>query len=181
MIIKKEYSGLVFSAYVQSLVLQKLAGISGILAITVGVPNSLGPGELLQHYGTKQQKDHYLPRLAHGQEILCFALTSAKAGSDAGTIPDSGVVCMGEWPASENPDGGSGNCRRNCFAPRTMPARRKTTPMAATNWLRMKNSLSVECTQCHRDRFISFCAPALPGTERRRCLRAFLAERITGL
>ncbi|WP_034949004.1 acyl-CoA dehydrogenase FadE [Erwinia oleae] len=97
MIIKKEYGGLAFSAYAQAQVLQKLAGVSGILAITVGVPNSLGPGELLQHYGTEDQKNHYLPRLARGDEIPCFALTSPEAGSDAGAIPDTGVVCMGEW------------------------------------------------------------------------------------
>ncbi|MBA5763379.1 acyl-CoA dehydrogenase [Vibrio sp. 404] len=97
MIIKKEYGGLEFSAYAQSLVLQKLTGVSGVLSSTVGVPNSLGPGELLQHYGTKEQKDHYLPRLAQGKEIPCFALTSPEAGSDAGAIPDYGVVCYGEW------------------------------------------------------------------------------------
>ncbi|OAT33732.1 butyryl-CoA dehydrogenase [Buttiauxella brennerae ATCC 51605] len=101
MIIKKEYGGLEFSAYAQSRVLQKLSGVSGILAITVGVPNSLGPGELLQHYGTDAQKDHYLPRLARGQEIPCFALTSPEAGSDAGAIPDTGVVCMGEWQGQQ--------------------------------------------------------------------------------
>ncbi|EIX1535681.1 acyl-CoA dehydrogenase FadE [Cronobacter sakazakii] len=101
MIIKKEYGGLEFSAYAQSRVLQKLAGVSGILAITVGVPNSLGPGELLQHYGTDAQKNHYLPRLARGQEIPCFALTSPEAGSDAGAIPDTGVVCMGEWQGEQ--------------------------------------------------------------------------------
>ena len=101
MIIKKEYGGLEFSAYAQARVLQKLAGVSGILAITVGVPNSLGPGELLQHYGTEEQKDHYLPRLARGQEIPCFALTSPEAGSDAGAIPDTGVVCMGEWQGQQ--------------------------------------------------------------------------------
>ncbi|XTZ37561.1 acyl-CoA dehydrogenase FadE [Salmonella enterica] len=101
MIIKKEYGGLEFSAYAQARVLQKLAGVSGILAITVGVPNSLGPGELLQHYGTKEQKDHYLPRLAQGVEIPCFALTSPEAGSDAGAIPDTGVVCMGEWQGEQ--------------------------------------------------------------------------------
>ena len=101
MIIKKEYGGLEFSAYAQARVLQKLAGVSGILAITVGVPNSLGPGELLQHYGTQEQKDHYLPRLARGQEIPCFALTSPEAGSDAGAIPDTGVVCMGEWQGQQ--------------------------------------------------------------------------------
>ncbi|WP_130099244.1 acyl-CoA dehydrogenase FadE [Siccibacter turicensis] len=101
MIIKKEYGGLEFSAYAQARVLQKLAGVSGILAITVGVPNSLGPGELLQHYGTEEQKGHYLPRLARGQEIPCFALTSPEAGSDAGAIPDTGVVCMGEWQGQQ--------------------------------------------------------------------------------
>lgn len=101
MIIKKEYGGLDFSAYAQAKVLQKLSGVSGILAITVGVPNSLGPGELLQHYGTEEQKDHYLPRLASGEEIPCFALTSPEAGSDAGAIPDSGVVCMGEWQGQQ--------------------------------------------------------------------------------
>ncbi|NIF23506.1 acyl-CoA dehydrogenase FadE [Candidatus Pantoea multigeneris] len=101
MIIKKEYGGLEFSAYAQARVLQKLAGVSGILAITVGVPNSLGPGELLQHYGTDEQKDHYLPRLARGDEIPCFALTSPEAGSDAGAIPDTGVVCMGNWQGEQ--------------------------------------------------------------------------------
>lgn len=101
MIIKKEYGGLEFSAYAQSRVLQKLAGVSGILAITVGVPNSLGPGELLQHYGTDEQKKHYLPRLAQGLEIPCFALTSPEAGSDAGAIPDTGIVCMGDWQGQQ--------------------------------------------------------------------------------
>ena len=93
MIIKKQYGGLEFSAYAQSRVLQKLTGVSSVLAITVGVPNSLGPGELLQAYGTKDQQDYYLPRLATGEEIPCFALTSPEAGSDAGAIPDTGVVC----------------------------------------------------------------------------------------
>ena len=101
MIIKKEYGGLEFSAYAQAKVLQKLSGVSGILAITVGVPNSLGPGELLQHYGTEAQKNDYLPRLACGEEIPCFALTSPEAGSDAGAIPDYGVVCMGEWQGEQ--------------------------------------------------------------------------------
>ncbi|OXS15788.1 acyl-CoA dehydrogenase [Zobellella denitrificans] len=101
MIIKKEYGGLEFSAYAQSRVLQKLCSTSAVLASTVGVPNSLGPGELLQHYGTKEQKDHYLPRLARGEEIPCFALTSPEAGSDAGAIPDYGVVCLGEWQGKE--------------------------------------------------------------------------------
>ena len=103
MIIRKEYGGLAFSAYAQARVLQKLAGVSGILAITVGVPNSLGPGELLQHYGTDEQKKRWLPGLASGEEIPCFALTSPEAGSDAGAIPDSGIVCMGEWQGDRVP------------------------------------------------------------------------------
>ncbi|WP_412501971.1 acyl-CoA dehydrogenase FadE [Shewanella algae] len=101
MIIKKKYGGLEFSAYAQSRVLQKLAGVSSELASTVGVPNSLGPGELLQHYGTPEQQAHYLPRLAKGLEVPCFALTSPEAGSDAGAIPDFGVVCKGLWQGEE--------------------------------------------------------------------------------
>ncbi|MBN7821093.1 acyl-CoA dehydrogenase FadE [Bowmanella yangjiangensis] len=101
MIIKKEYGGLQFSAYAQSRVLQKLSGSGIVLASTVGVPNSLGPGELLQHYGTQEQKEHYLPRLARGEEIPCFALTSPEAGSDAGAIPDVGIVCKGTWQGEE--------------------------------------------------------------------------------
>ncbi|WP_105215588.1 MULTISPECIES: acyl-CoA dehydrogenase FadE [unclassified Pseudoalteromonas] len=101
MIIKKEYGGLEFSAYAQSCVLQKLTSKSTLLSSIVGVPNSLGPGELLQHYGTKEQKDHYLPRLARGEEIPCFALTSPEAGSDASAIPDYGVVCKGEFNGEE--------------------------------------------------------------------------------
>jgi len=97
MIIKKQYGGLAFSAFAQSRVLQKLSSASTVLATTVGVPNSLGPGELLQHYGTKEQQDYYLPRLVQGQEIPCFALTSPEAGSDAGAIPDVGVICHGSY------------------------------------------------------------------------------------
>lgn len=81
--------------------LQKLAGLSSELASTVGVPNSLGPGELLQHYGTPEQQNHYLPRLAKGLEVPCFALTSPEAGSDAGSIPDFGIVCKGQWEGEE--------------------------------------------------------------------------------
>ncbi|KJG55750.1 acyl-CoA dehydrogenase [Photobacterium kishitanii] len=101
MIIKKQYGGLEFSAYAQSLVLQKLTGVSTVLSSTVGVPNSLGPGELLQHYGTEEQKNYYLPRLAAGKEIPCFALTSPEAGSDAGSIPDFGIVKKGIWQGKE--------------------------------------------------------------------------------
>ncbi|XQW86378.1 acyl-CoA dehydrogenase FadE [Thalassotalea piscium] len=101
MIIKKQFGGLEFSAFAQSRVLQKLSGASTVLASTVGVPNSLGPGELLQHYGTKEQQDYYLPRLVKGDEIPCFALTSPEAGSDAGAIPDFGIVCHGEFEGKE--------------------------------------------------------------------------------
>ncbi len=101
MIIKKQYGGLEFCAYAQSQVLQKLSSVSSVLSSTVGVPNSLGPGELLQHYGTKEQQDYYLPRLARGEEIPCFALTSPEAGSDAGAIPDFGIVCKGEFEGKE--------------------------------------------------------------------------------
>lgn len=101
MIIKKEYGGLQFSAYAQSRVLQKLAGYSTVLSSTVGVPNSLGPGELLQHYGTEEQQQKYLPALAKGHEIPCFALTSPEAGSDAGAIPDEGIICKGQWQGEE--------------------------------------------------------------------------------
>ena len=101
MIIKKEFGGLDFSAYCQSRVLQKLSSVSAVLSTTVGVPNSLGPGELLQHYGTEAQKNHYLPRLAVGDEIPCFALTGPEAGSDAGSLPDSGIACKGQWNGEE--------------------------------------------------------------------------------
>ncbi|MFC4699299.1 acyl-CoA dehydrogenase FadE [Glaciecola siphonariae] len=101
MIIEKKYGGLEYSAYAQSRVLQKLAGVSAVLSSTVGVPNSLGPGELLQHYGTPEQRDYYLPRLAAGDEIPCFALTSPEAGSDAGAIPDQGIIKKGMFEGKE--------------------------------------------------------------------------------
>lgn len=101
MIIKKEFGGLEFSAFAQSCVLQKLTSKSMMLSSIVGVPNSLGPGELLQHYGTEEQKNYYLPRLAKGIDVPCFALTSPEAGSDAGAIPDFGVVCKGQWQGEE--------------------------------------------------------------------------------
>ena len=97
MIVPKEYGGLGFSALGNHKVIQKLASISSVVSSTVGVPNSLGPAELLMHYGTQEQKDHYLPRLADGREVPCFALTGPWAGSDATSIPDFGVVCMGDW------------------------------------------------------------------------------------
>ena len=97
MIIEEQYGGLAFSAYAQSRVLQKLSSVSTVLASTVGVPNSLGPGELIQHYGSQAQKHYYLPRLATGLEIPCFALTNPEAGSDASAIPDFGTVCYGQF------------------------------------------------------------------------------------
>ncbi|MDQ3269180.1 MAG: acyl-CoA dehydrogenase [Pseudomonadota bacterium] len=97
MIVPKEYGGLGFSALANHKVIQKLASISSVVSSTVGVPNSLGPAELLMHYGTQEQKDHYLPRLANGREVPCFALTGPWAGSDATSIPDFGIVAMGEW------------------------------------------------------------------------------------
>ncbi|KAB7623621.1 acyl-CoA dehydrogenase [Alkalilimnicola sp. S0819] len=96
MIIPKEYGGLGFSALAHSEVVMKLATRSLTGAVTVMVPNSLGPAELLLHYGTAEQKNHYLPRLARGEEIPCFALTGPEAGSDAAAMPDTGVVCHGE-------------------------------------------------------------------------------------
>jgi acyl-CoA dehydrogenase len=95
MIIPRQYGGLGFSAYAHSQVIQKLATRSSTACVSVMVPNSLGPAELLLHYGTEAQKNHYLPRLARGLEMPCFALTGPDAGSDAGSIPDYGVVCKG--------------------------------------------------------------------------------------
>ena len=97
MIIPKQYGGLEFSAYANAVVIQKLASRSAVASSTIGVPNSLGPAELLLHYGTDEQKQRYLPGLAAGTEIPCFALTSPQAGSDAASLIDSGVVCKGKW------------------------------------------------------------------------------------
>ena len=101
MIIPKKYGGLEFSAYAHSQVITKLSTRSSALAVSVMVPNSLGPAELLLHYGTDEQKAHYLPRLAKGIEVPAFALTSPWAGSDAASIPDSGVVCKGMYQGKE--------------------------------------------------------------------------------
>ncbi len=101
MIIPKRYGGLEFSAYAHSCVLVKLASRSATVSSTVAVPNSLGPAELLLHYGTEEQKNHYLPRLARGDDIPCFALTAPRAGSDAASIPDTGVVCKGVYDGKE--------------------------------------------------------------------------------
>ncbi|ONF42205.1 acyl-CoA dehydrogenase [Marinobacter lutaoensis] len=97
LVIPKADGGLGFSATAHSEIVMKISTRSVSTAVTVMVPNSLGPGELLMHYGTDEQKQHYLPRLAKGEEIPCFALTSPVAGSDAGAIPDKGIVCKGTW------------------------------------------------------------------------------------
>ncbi|MGF1875874.1 acyl-CoA dehydrogenase [Photobacterium frigidiphilum] len=101
LIISKEYGGLNFSSLANSTIVTKIATRSLSAAVTVMVPNSLGPGELLSHYGTQEQKDYWLPRLAHGEEVPCFALTGPEAGSDAGGIPDMGIVCYGEHQGKE--------------------------------------------------------------------------------
>ncbi len=101
MIIPKRYGGLEFSPVAQSAVLAKLASRSAVAASTIGVPNSLGPAELLLHYGTEEQKDYYLPRLASGDEIPCFALTGPRVGSDASSLPDTGIICRGTYRGKE--------------------------------------------------------------------------------
>lgn len=101
MIIPKEYGGLGFSAMAHRAVLQKISSVDNVASSTVAVPNSLGPGELLLHYGTEEQKNHYLPRLARGEEIPCFGLTGPTAGSDATSIPDYGIVCKGKYKGKE--------------------------------------------------------------------------------
>ena len=95
--IPKRYGGLEFSPLANSAIVLKVCARSGSAGVTVMVPNSLGPAELLLHYGTDQQKNHYLPRLASGEDIPCFGLTNPVAGSDAGAIPDYGIVCEGEY------------------------------------------------------------------------------------
>lgn len=93
LVIPKQYGGLGFSAYAHSCVIVKIASRSISAAVNTMVPNSLGPGELLLQYGTDEQKTYYLPRLAKGEDIPCFALTAPEAGSDAASIPDNGIVC----------------------------------------------------------------------------------------
>jgi acyl-CoA dehydrogenase len=101
MIIPHRYGGLEFSAYAHSCVLIKIASRSASASSTIAVPNSLGPAELLLHYGTEAQKNHYLPRLARGEDVPCFALTGPRAGSDAASIPDTGIICKGQWQGAE--------------------------------------------------------------------------------
>src|SRR5688572_25383398 len=101
MIIPRSYGGLEFSARMQSAVVARLSSRSVTAAVSVMVPNSLGPAELLLHYGTDEQKRHYLPRLASGEEVPCFALTEPAAGSDAAAMRSTGVVCRGAWNGKE--------------------------------------------------------------------------------
>lgn len=101
LIISKEYGGREFSSLANSTIVSRIATRSISTAVTVMVPNSLGPGELLSHYGTQEQKDYWLPRLADGTDIPCFALTGPEAGSDAGGIPDQGIVCYGTHEGKE--------------------------------------------------------------------------------
>ncbi len=101
MIIPKRYGGLELSAVAQTEVVARLQACGNAVANLVTVPNSLGPGELLLKYGTEEQKNYYLPRLASGEEIPCFALTGPTAGSDATSLPDTGVVCRGMWEGEE--------------------------------------------------------------------------------
>src|SRR5690606_36687751 len=101
MIIPESYGGLGFSAAAHSAVITRLSTRSITAAVTVMVPNPLGPGELLLHYGTDEQKRHFLPRLARGEEIPCFALTGPEAGSDAAATESVGIVCRGTWQGRE--------------------------------------------------------------------------------
>lgn len=101
MIIPRQYGGLEFSAIANSTIVSTIASRSITAAVTVMVPNSLGPAELLLHYGTQEQRDQWLPSLSNGTDIPCFALTGPEAGSDAGGIPDKGVVCKGEYNGEE--------------------------------------------------------------------------------
>ena len=101
LIIPKKFNGLEFSAYANSAIVATIATKSSAIAVTVMVPNSLGPGEVLMHYGTTAQQEQWLPKLAVGKDIPCFALTSPEAGSDAGAIPDAGIVTKGMWEGQE--------------------------------------------------------------------------------
>lgn len=101
LIIPKSFGGKEFSSFAQSRIMSKIASRSLTTAVSCMVPNSLGPGELLMHYGTDAQKQQYLPGLAKGEEIPCFGLTSPEAGSDAGAMPDSGIVCYGEYEGAQ--------------------------------------------------------------------------------
>ncbi|MCO6382661.1 acyl-CoA dehydrogenase [Oceanicola sp. 502str15] len=101
MIIPKSHGGLGFSAFAHSEIIRFISTRSVAAAVTVMVPNSLGPGELIHQFGTDEQKEHWLPRLADGRELPAFGLTSAEAGSDASAMIDEGVICKGAWDGEE--------------------------------------------------------------------------------
>ncbi|WGS19574.1 MULTISPECIES: acyl-CoA dehydrogenase [unclassified Bradyrhizobium] len=101
MIIPKEFGGLGFSPYAHSEVVRKVSSRSLTAAVTVMVPNSLGPGELLMRFGTREQQEKWLPRLASGHDIPCFGLTSPEAGSDAASMMDTGIICKGNFEGRE--------------------------------------------------------------------------------
>ncbi|WP_194463920.1 acyl-CoA dehydrogenase [Bradyrhizobium sp. CCBAU 53340] len=101
MIIPKDYGGLGFSPYAHSEVVRKISTRSIAAAVTVMVPNSLGPGELLMRFGTQEQQERWLPRLANGRDIPCFGLTSPEAGSDAASMVDTGIICKGNFEGRE--------------------------------------------------------------------------------
>jgi acyl-CoA dehydrogenase len=101
MIIPKEFGGLGFSAQAHSAIVSKISTRSGNVGVSIMVPNSLGPAELLLRYGTDDQKNHYLPRLADGRELPCFGLTGPFSGSDAASMPDHGIVCKGTYKGEE--------------------------------------------------------------------------------
>ena len=120
MLISKEHGGLGFSAQAQSLILGKIASRSPDVVTIVMVPNSLGPGELIEKYGTEQQKHYYLPRLAKGEEVPCFALTGPTSGSDAATMRDIGTVTRGSTTAGAS----ASACRGTSATSRSAPRRR---------------------------------------------------------
>ena len=143
MIIPKQYGGLGFSALAHSEVVMKLSTRSGTAAVSVMVPNSLGPAELLLHYGTEEQKNHYLPRLAKGLEMPCFALTSPEAGSDAGAFPISASCAAA-----------SGRASRTCSASAS-PGRSATSRSARSRRCSGSRSGSTIPTTCWAARRIS--------------------------
>ncbi|MCH9027724.1 MAG: acyl-CoA dehydrogenase family protein, partial [Proteobacteria bacterium] len=102
MVIPRQYGGKEFSQYGHAAVVMKVASRSIAAALTIMIPNSVGPGKLLLKYGTEEQKNYYLPRLASGEEIPCFALTAPEAGSDAGSIPDSGIICKQDYQGKKD-------------------------------------------------------------------------------
>ncbi len=102
MIIPRKYGGLEFSVLAHSEVVMKVASRSITAGVTIMVPNSLGPGKLLLEYGTDEQKEYYMPRLASGQEVPCFALTGPEAGSDASSMPDQGIVCRQDFESEKD-------------------------------------------------------------------------------